>query len=51
MPSPPRSGESEKSFMARCMKHMHEKESDRPRAQMGAICNSLWKNSQKKAKK
>lgn len=50
MPTPPRKGESEKAFMARCMKHMHEKESDKSKEHMGAICHGMWETSQKEKK-
>jgi len=50
MPSPPQPNESEKSFIARCMKHFYEKEKDVPREQAAAICHSMFRRKGKKKK-
>ena len=51
MPSPPRKGETEQSFMARCMEHFYKKEKSVPRDRAGAICNSMWERSKSSSNK
>ena len=51
MPAPPKPGESKDEFMSRCMAYMAENESDRPRDQRAAICNSMWDRNESKGEK
>jgi len=45
MPAPPKEGESQKDFIARCVEYMAENEPDRDRDEALAICYSMWERS------
>ena len=46
MPAPPQKGESQKSFLKRCISHMVSKEG-RKQEQGVAICYSMWRKRNK----
>lgn len=48
MPQPPKRGEPTSDFIGRCMRHMAEKESDKPRDQRAAICYSMARRAGRK---
>lgn len=43
MPEPPRKGESQKDFIARCMKHLVENENKTGKPAAGQ-CYEMWRN-------